>query len=70
MLDKITIEIWPSLTGPWATVTTHGAGDTADKSMWVVSLATVPKQGGHEPLVIEAAQAALRALCKSSLPKT
>ena len=69
MLDKITIEIWPSLTGPWATVTTHGVGDDADKSM-DVSLATVPKQGGHEPLVVEATQAALRALCQSSLPKT
>jgi hypothetical protein len=68
MLDKITIEITPSLTGPWAKVTTHEAGSSTDKTM-SVSLATDPNDHGHPPLVVEAAQAALRAVCRFSLPK-
>lgn len=67
MLDKITIVIEPSMTGPWAKVTTHEQGSNTDKTM-SVSLRTDPQNHGHEPLVVLAAQAALRTMCKSSLP--
>ena len=68
MLDKITITIEPSLTGPWASVTTHEVGSNTEATV-SVSLATDPQKHAHPALVVEAAQAALRAVCRLSLPK-